>query len=314
MQTSTRYKALKDGEKFTVDLSLNRICPAQLPQLIALLDQLPGIALDLSINNFDWSDLKELLIQQFNPRGFRQVLPYIQLHKLDGPVLDLDTTSLWRLCRWIKEGRLTIAATPGMQQTEVYLAAVAESLANASKVLNTLSIKTKDNYNELQNLSFGLESEAKMAMQQYLSRQEGEDAVTEDNSLCHLYRDKAHILADASRKKPKEFSFDAAFVIDPSKTGNIWVGEIKTKLNGSDVTTAHKKKQELQDYIDRSTEDLSDEPEIFQRQAAQLRFLRGRSVKLFVGGARMTSEAEAEIDRLSCVRLIPNGARFDVVC
>ena len=201
-----------------------------------------------------------------------------------------------------------------MQQTEVYLAAVAESLANASKVLNTLSIKTKDNHNELQNLSFGLESEAKMAMQQYLSRLEGEDAVTEDNSLCHLYRDKAHICSDASRKKPKEFSFDAAFVIDPLKTGNIWVGEIKTKLNGSDVTTAHKKKQELQDYIDCSTEDLSDEPEIFQRQAAQLRFLRGRSVKLFVGGSRMTSKAEAEIDRLSCVRLIPNGARFDVVC
>lgn len=69
VQTSTRYKALKDDEKFTVDLSLNRIHPDQLPQLIALLDQLPGMALDLSINNFDWSDLKELLIQQFNPRG-----------------------------------------------------------------------------------------------------------------------------------------------------------------------------------------------------------------------------------------------------
>ena len=201
-----------------------------------------------------------------------------------------------------------------MQQTEVHLAAVAESLANASKVLDTLSIKTKDNYNELHNLSFGLESEAKLAMQQHLSRLDGEDAVIEDNSLCHIYRDKGHIFADASRKKPKEFSFDAAFVIDPSKSGNIWVGEIKTKLNGNDVTTAHKKKQELQDYINRSAEDFSNEPEIFQRQAAQLRYLRGRSVKLFVGGARMTSEAEAEIDRLSCVKLIPNGARFDVVC
>ena len=161
-----------------------------------------------------------------------------------------------------------------MQQTELYLAAVAESLANASKVLDTLSIKTKDNFNELQNLSFGLEPEAKMAMQQYLSRLEGEDAVTEDNSLCHIYRDKAHIFADASRKKPKVFSFDAAFVIDPSKTGNVWVGEIKTKLTRNDVTTAHKKKQELQDYINGSAEDLSSEPEILQRQAAQLKFLR----------------------------------------
>ena len=151
-------------------------------------------------------------------------------------------------------------------------------------------------------------------MQQHLSRLEGEDAVTEDNSLCHIYRDGAHIDADASRKKPKEFSFDAAFVIDPSKTGNIWVGEIKTKLNGNDVTTAHKKKQELQDYINHTAEDLSKEPEIFQCQAAQLSFLRGRSVKLFVGGAQMTSEAEVEISRLSCVKLIPNGSRFAVVC
>ena len=74
METSTRYKALKDGEKFTVDLSLNRIRLVQLPELIALLDQLPGMALDLSINSFDWSDLKQLLIKDFNPRGFRQVL------------------------------------------------------------------------------------------------------------------------------------------------------------------------------------------------------------------------------------------------
>ena len=104
MQQSTRYK---HDEKFTVDLSLNRIQPDpdQFPQLIALLDQLPGMALDLSTNSFDWSDLKEMLIKQFNPRGFRQVLPYSQLHKLDGPVSDLDTTSLLRSCRWIKEGR-----------------------------------------------------------------------------------------------------------------------------------------------------------------------------------------------------------------
>ena len=72
-----RCKALLDirpsrNDKFTVDLSLNRIHPSLLPQLIALLDQLPGMALDLSIHSFDWSNLKEVLIQEFNPRGFRQ--------------------------------------------------------------------------------------------------------------------------------------------------------------------------------------------------------------------------------------------------
>lgn len=192
------------------------------------------------------------------------------------------------------------------------LAAVAESLASASKVLDTLTIRTKDNFNELQNLSFGLESEAKMAMQQYLSRKEGGDAVTEDISYCHIYRNKTSNFAD-SRKKPKEFSFDAAFVVDPSRSSDIWVGEIKTKLNRTDVTTANMKKQELQEYISSDASDLSDEPEMFQRQADQLKFLKGRTVKLFVGGARVTSEAEADIVKVSYVKLIPNGARFEVV-
>ena len=52
---------------------------------------------------------------------------------------------------------------------------------------------------------------------------------------------------------------------------------------------------------------------MFCRQAAQLKVLIGRPVHLFVGGARVMSEAEAEIDRVSCIKLIPNGARFDVV-
>ena len=52
---------------------------------------------------------------------------------------------------------------------------------------------------------------------------------------------------------------------------------------------------------------------MFRRQAAQLKFLIGGPVYLFVGAARILSEAEAEIDRVSCIELIPNGARFDVV-
>lgn len=53
--------------------------------------------------------------------------------------------------RWIKEGRLTIAATPSMQLTEMSLAAAAEKLASASDVLSSLSCRTKDNHNVLQN-------------------------------------------------------------------------------------------------------------------------------------------------------------------
>ena len=52
---------------------------------------------------------------------------------------------------------------------------------------------------------------------------------------------------------------------------------------------------------------------MFCRHAAQLKFLIGRPAYLFVGAARVTSEAKAEVDRVSCIRLIPNGARFNVV-
>ena len=69
----------------------------------------------------------------------------------------------------------------------MFLAAAAESLAHASQVLNSLSINAKDNVNELELRGCGLESEAKLAMQQYLSEKEGKDAAAEDFSLCHIY-------------------------------------------------------------------------------------------------------------------------------
>ena len=198
---------------------------------------------------------------------------YIHTHDLDG--------------KSSRKGRLTIAATPAMQPTEISLASVAEKLTSASDVLSSLSTTTKDNCNELQNLNFALESEAKKAMQQYLVAKEPSD-VTEDPGLCHSWRDAAHVQADTSRKKPKEFSFDVAFVVSKvvSKEGRgIWVGEFKTELTRDDVTTANKKKQELQDYIDDASSDHSSEPEMFRRQAAQLRFLIGRLVYLFIGAA-----------------------------
>lgn len=199
-----------------------------------------------------------------------------------------------------------------MQLIEISLASVAEKLASASDILCSLSTTTEDNHNELQNLNSRLESEAKKAMQQYLVDKEPSD-VTEDPSLCYICRDAAHISADTSRKKPKEFSFDAAFTVSKEGSDEIWVGEFKTKLTRDDVATANKKKQELQEYINDASSNHSSEPEMFRRQAAQLKFLIGRPVYLFVGGARVMSEAEAEIDRVSCIKIIPNGTRFDVV-
>lgn len=86
-----------------------------------------------------------------------------------------------------------------------------------------------------------------------------------------IWRDVAHVQADTSRKKPKKFSFDAAFVVSKvvSKEGSgIWVGEVKTELTRDDVATANKKKQELQDHIDDASSNHSSEPEMFRRQAA----------------------------------------------
>lgn len=213
---------------------------------------------------------------------------------------------------YVQEGRLTIAATLAMQLIEISLASVAEKLASASDVLSSLSTRNKDNHNELQNSNFALESEAKKAMQQYLV-DKGPADVTEDPSLCYIHRDAAHIQADTSRKKPKEFSFDAAFIVSKEGSGEIWVGEFKTKLTRDDVATANKKKQELQEYIDDASSDHSSEPEMFRRQAAQLKFLIGRPVYLIVGAAQFMSEAEVEIDKVSCIKLIANGAQFDVV-
>ena len=213
----------------------------------------------------------------------------------------------------MKEGRLTLAANPAMQRTESSLAATAEQLSKAARVVESLGIATKNNQSELQNLSFGLESEAKNAMRQYLMRHEPSEAVYEDPALCHIQRDSTHIQSDRSRKKPKEFSFDAAFAISKSGSNNIWVGEFKTKLTRDDVVTANKKKQELQEYINGAGSDHSGESELFQRQAAYLSFLSGREVNLFVGGARVMSDAETEVEKVSCVKLVPNGARFDVV-
>ena len=200
-----------------------------------------------------------------------------------------------------------MAATPAMHSTQTSLAFAAEKLASASDVLSSLSTRIKDNHSELQLLSFGLEPEFKKAMQQYLVDKEPSD-VTEDPSLCHICRDAAHIQADTSRKKPKAFSFDAAFTVSKVGSSEIWVGEFNTNLTRDDVATANRKKQELQEYINDARSDHSSEPEVFRRQAAQLEFLIGRPVYLFVGDAQVMSEAEAEIDRVSCIKLIPNGA------
>ena len=54
------------------------------------------------------------------------------------------------------------------------------------------------------------------------------------------------------------------------------------------TVTANKKEQELQDYIDYAGSDHSSEPEML-RQAAQLNFLIGRPVYLFIGAARCRS-------------------------
>ena len=56
---------------YRVDLSLNHIKPDQLPSLLTLLDELPKLQLDLSVNDFDWSDLKAVIQEDFNPRGYR---------------------------------------------------------------------------------------------------------------------------------------------------------------------------------------------------------------------------------------------------
>ncbi len=70
----------------------------------------------------------------------------------------------------------------------------------------------------------------------------------------------------------------------------------------------------MPDYIEDASSDHSSEPEMFRRQAAQLKFLIGRPVYLLVGAARIMSEAEAEIERVACVKLlISDGARFDVI-
>lgn len=216
-------------------------------------------------------------------------------------------------CRWVKDGRLTIAATPGMQQTESLLATAAENLASAAKTLDALSLESRVNRNELQNLSFGLEIGVKHAMLRHLCSKEPPLPYAEDSSLCHIRRDTIHISADPSRKKPSDFSFDAAFVVDRSGTSNIWVGEVRTKLTRHDVATANKKKDELQEYINKADIDTSREAISFQRQAGQLKFLRGRKVKLFVGGARVMSDAEAEIEKVSCAKIMQNGGQFDVV-
>ena len=50
--------------------SLNNISPDQLPALLRLLDELPKLKLDLSANNFDWNNLKAVIKQDFNPRGY----------------------------------------------------------------------------------------------------------------------------------------------------------------------------------------------------------------------------------------------------
>ena len=47
---------------------------------------------------------------------------------------------------------------------------------------------------------------------------------------CHIRRDAAHVQADTSRKKPKEFPFDAAFTVSKDGSGEIWVGLFKTQL------------------------------------------------------------------------------------
>ena len=61
-------KRYDDSHDFTVDLSINHITPGQ---LLTLLNELPKLKLDLSANDFDWSDLKAVIKEGFNPRGYR---------------------------------------------------------------------------------------------------------------------------------------------------------------------------------------------------------------------------------------------------
>lgn len=217
-----------------------------------------------------------------------------------------------RHCRWIKVGRLTIASNLLMQQTEVSLAIAAESFESAGRKIDKLADQTARNQSELYNLSFGLETEAAAAMQQHLQSREPPGSVAADPSLLHIIRDTAHIAADRTKRPAAEFSFDAAFDVSKPGTEGVWVGELKTKLIRDDVVTAHTKMLELCEYIDGAGAELSQESVRFQRQAAQLKFLQGRPVKLFAGGARIMPDAMSKMDELACTKLVPGAGRFTV--
>ena len=191
-----------------------------------------------------------------------------------------------------------------MQRIETSLAITAENLSRVSRLVESLGTATKRNQSELQDLDF---VEAKKSMQQYLMSREPPEAVAEDFHLCHIHRDTAHMQRVKALKESKEFSFDAAFVISEIGSGDIWVGDFMNKLTRDDVAAAHRKKQELQDYIDDASSDHTGEPQLFRRQAAQLSFLTGHKVKLFVGGACVMRDAEAEVKKISCVKVIPHG-------
>lgn len=199
-----------------------------------------------------------------------------------------------------------------MQQTEANLASAAESIASAGEKIDKVAEQTARNQSDLYNLSFGLETEAAAAMQQHLQNQEPPGSVRADPSLLHIIRDTAHIAADTTKQPAAEFSFDAAFGVSKPGTEGVWVGELKTKLVRDDVVTAHKKMLELCEYIDGAGAELSQESEPFQRQAAQLKFLQGRPVKLFAGGARIMPDAMRTMDALACTKLVPGAGRFTV--
>ena len=114
-----------------------------------------------------------------------------------------------------ERGCLTRAANLLKRQTEVSLALAAESIANAGRTLNELSLQTKRNRNELYNLSFGLETEAAAAMEQNLQSREPTGAVRADPTLLHIFRNTTQITADAlerpSETPSADLSFNAAF-------------------------------------------------------------------------------------------------------
>ncbi|KAK9815168.1 hypothetical protein WJX73_009589 [Symbiochloris irregularis] len=199
-----------------------------------------------------------------------------------------------------------------MRQTEVSLAEAAKSIASAGRKLGKLADQAAYKRSELYNLSFDLETEAAAAMQQHLESQEPQGSVEGDHSLLHIVRDSAHIAADTSKRPAAKFSFDAAFVVYKPGREAVWVGELKTTLNGDDVATAHKKMLELQEYIDGAGAELLQEIQLFQRQAAQLRFLQGYPIKLFAAGARIMPDAMHKMDELACTKLVSGEGCFTV--